>query len=186
MRTSRRLVAVVASLTLSASAALADPVNAGQWYEFRFDGPGSFATTCVGFGCVPSSGGNSVFAPDAPWTHASLVPITFTVTDAFLRINSFTVFNFAAVVGSTPAPTNVGSCGSDPAVCVVDPLTSHASFALPAGAYSFTIRNDAGTAGAAYFRIDATVTAAPEPATVVLVGGGLLALAAAARRRARA
>ena len=185
MRPSLRLATLAAALTLSASPALADPVNSGQWYEFIFGNAVSFANGCAG-GCVPSSGGNAIDAPASPWTFTSAAPFEITVTDAFNRVNLFSLFNFGTLVGSTSAPSNTGSCGSDPAVCSVDPLTSHATFALAAGAYSFEISNDLGPSGAGYFRIDPAAAVVPEPSTVALLAGGLGALAVAARRRRRA
>ena len=185
MRPTRLLPAASTFLALavSASTALADPVVSGQWYEFGFNtGPGGTAFPCAG-GCTPSSGGNAIDAPATPWTHTSAAPFTFTVTDAFLNVNSFSLFDFGVLVGSTPAATNNGSCGSDPVPCLADPLTSHAAFGIGAGAHSFTIVNNEGIGGAAYFRIDGSVTPVPEPSTVALVAGGLLGLVAAARRR---
>lgn len=53
---------------------------------------------------------------------------------------------------------------------------------LPAGTYSFWVQ-DTGTGSAAY-RFDLSVSAVPEPATVLMLLAGIAGIGAAARRRA--
>lgn len=147
-----------------AAAAPAGPIKAGgPWNEFSFATAGSFAKGCApadpaGSGCTPSSTGNSHFVGAAPWTFvAPSDGVALTVTDAFLKGDTFEIFDNGHLVGSTSAvPSNPSSCGSDPVPCSTDPTVSHATINLPGGPHSVTIK--AATSpyqtGAAYFRID--------------------------------
>ena len=132
------------------------PVPIGTlWQEFEFSGVGVSATGCGA--CTPSSGGNSQFAPAAPWTFtAPAQGAILTVTDAFTLGDVFNVFDFGFPIGSTTVVGAGGSCGSDPVVCLGDPLTSHGVFFLVPGPHSITIVPSASPfgAGAAYFRVD--------------------------------
>ena len=159
----------------------AGPVAAGTWYEFAFGAAGVPATGCLS--CVPSSGTPTVYADTPPWTFASTLPALLTVTDAFLYGDAFDVFDFGGLIGATPAVgAPGGGCGDDPALCLADPLSSHAVFILAAGAHSITITPNVSPwgGGAAYFKWDAV----PEPGTYALFGLGLAVLAAL-RARAR-
>jgi hypothetical protein len=182
-RTRWFLAVAAAGLLFTASSAQASPINVNDplWYEFGFGAPPDAAISGVGF--VPSSGGNSQFAGDPAWTFVlGAGGGAITVTDAFLRVDQFQIFDNLASLGLTSAPSGSGSCGDNPVPCLADPLTSHGIFALGAGAHSITINHVAGQAGAGYFRVDAAV---PEPATFGLLGLGVLALAAKARARRR-
>jgi hypothetical protein len=167
-----------------AAAAQADPIGTGgDWYEFLFASAESGGAVSAGTGAVPSSGGNSVYAPDPAWTFTSSSSMSLTVTDAFLYGDAFTVYDFGALVGSTPAVAIGGSSGlSDPALALLDPGLSHASFLLGSGAHSLTmVAYQTVTPGAAYFRTDAV----PEPVTLLLFGAGLLGVGIMRRRFAR-
>jgi len=137
-------------------------VISGPWNEFSFSATGSFAKGCApadsgGPGCSPSSAGNSHFASAPPWTFvAPSDGVTLTVTDAFLKGDSFEIFDSGVSIGTTSAVAASGACGSDPAVCVSDPTVSHGVFQLGPGAHSITIKaqNSPFGAGAAYFRVD--------------------------------
>jgi hypothetical protein len=143
-------------------------VNNPSWYEFGFFAPaGTFAFT--GVGTVPSEAGNSQFADSPPWTFSSSLPVLFTVTDAFTGGDSFSVFDFDLLIGSTPAVPRFDILPevSNPDVAVVNPGFSHASFPLAAGAHSITISlatTPFTAGGAAYFRIDSV----PEPSSLAL------------------
>jgi hypothetical protein len=148
----------------TAAVAPAGPITpGGPWNEFSFGGVGSFAKGCApadpgGPGCTPSSAGNSHFVGAPPWTFvAPSDGATLTVTDAFLKGDSFQVLDLGNPIGSTSAvPTNAASCGSDPVPCLADPTVSHGVFDLGPGAHSITIKalTSPFQAGAAYFRVD--------------------------------
>lgn len=130
----------------------------GPWQEFLFTTVGVNAGACTS--CTPSSGGNSVFAPASPWTFACpWAACQLTVQDAFLRGDSFNVFDNAVLIGSTSLVAASGSCPGDatnPDVCATDPLTSRGTFILLPGPHSITIQPNVSPfgGGAAYFRID--------------------------------
>jgi len=141
----------------------------GPWQEFSFTTAGVDATACGG--CTPSSGGNSTFPGNPPWTFTCPEQgCLLTVTDAFLNGDQFDVFDNAGNIGATSVVSATGSCagdGSDPAICSTDPNSSHRVFILGAGPHSLTIRPNTSpfNGGAAYFRID------PAPITVPTLSG---------------
>jgi hypothetical protein len=166
------LKALILASALSATPVFAGPVvvDNPSWYEFGFHTPvGSFAFT--GVGTAPSEAGNSQFADSPPWTFSSATPVLFTVTDAFRGGDSFNVFDFDVLIGSTPPVPrfDVSPEISNPEEAVVDARFSHASFPLAAGAHSITISLAATpftAGGAAYFRADSV----PEPSSIALAG----------------
>jgi len=154
----------------------ASPIVVGNpfWYEFGFTDPGVDATS--GAGTIPSSGGNSMYAPDPAWTFSSPSPVNLTVTDAFLEGDAFNIFDFGVLIGATPAVANTGndSGTDDPVVALTIPQLSHGVFFLAAGNHSLTIQPyQTVMEGAAFFRTDAIV---PLPDTLLLLGSGLLGL----------
>jgi len=167
-----RLIFSLTALFGFAGFATAGPivVNDPKWYEFGFGGSGTFAVD--GSSTSPSSGGNSQPASSPPWTFTSGGSVNFTVTDAFSKGDSFSVFDFGVLVGSTPFVPSGGGATDDPAVAVLDPTYSHGSFLLSPGSHSITIRADNSPfgGGAAYFRADAAVSPVPEPSTFALFG----------------
>jgi hypothetical protein len=170
-------------LLAMAMPASAGPVTVdGPWYEFAFGGPGSLATE--GSGTVPSSGGNSVYADDPPWTFAAGAPgVNLTVTDAFLYGDVFKVLDNAVVIGTTSTPGPLGDSGnSDPEVAILDPDMSHGMFYLAPGLHSITIYAIVSPygGGAGFFR----AATAPVPGALLLVGTGLLGLLPWRRRAA--
>ena len=158
--------------------AFAGPVTVGgPWYEFEFGGVGTWAFSDPG-GLIPSSGGNSVFADDPPWTlTAGAAGALLTVTDAWSKGDAFEIFDSSVSIGSTPLVASVAGSVSDPAICVLDPTISHAVFSLAAGPHSITIQTIASPygSGGAYFRADnAGAGAIPAPSALLLVMSGLL------------
>jgi hypothetical protein len=116
-----------------------------------------------------------------PWTFTPPAPVVFTIADGLLSGDYFDVFDHGVLIGSTPSVPFFGDCGLDPRVCVLDPSMSHASFVLPAGAHSITVRvHEAQILGEGFFIVEAV----PEPATVFLLGSGVALVAR--RRRALA
>jgi hypothetical protein len=186
-----------ALLLCMAGPVLADPImvdSTPPWYEFSFTGAGimargGFPVDPLGGSVVPSSAGNSQFAPAPPWTFtAGPTGVDFTVTDAFLYGDSFNVLDFGTSIGHTPPVAATGGGAADnPDVALADPLYSHATFHLDPGAHSITIITDVSPfgSGAAYFR---AVTAAPsgvvpEPGSALLFGVAALAVGGYAWRR---
>lgn len=176
----KKALLFVALTALFGLASFGGPVVTGVWYEFGFDTPPDNAVACVA--CTPSSGTLTVYADDPPWTFVLGGPGTITVTDAFLKVDSFEIFDFGASIGLTDAFTPGGTCGNDPVPCLADPDMSSGIFALGAGAHSISIRHLTGQAGAAYFLIQEKGRV-PEPATFGLMAASLAGLAVWRRRR---
>jgi PEP-CTERM motif-containing protein len=184
---------VAALLFAGAARVHADPITVPgtpPWYEFTFDGAGSFATS--GTGDTPSDAGNSQYAPNPPWTFTSATPVHVTLTDAFLTGDTFTLFDNNVNLGTTPSvPTGANTGAQDvtnPDVTSASPQWSHAVFTLPAGSHSLTIQsaNSPFGAGAAFFEVTPFVGAAvPEPSTFALFALGGLGLAGWRRWRKR-
>ena len=149
-------------------------VGNANWYEFSFSAVNVNATGCTG-SCVPSSGGNSEYAPNPPWTFTSALPVTLTVTDAWLEGDAFNIYDFGSLIGATSIVSNTGnpSGTSDPAVALGIAELSHGVFLLGTGSHSLTIQPyQIVMPGAAYFRTDAVSL----PPTILLLSSGLLGL----------
>ena len=88
------IIATATAMVMLAPQAPAAPVSVdGLWQEFEFTGAGSPAVGC-GLLCVPSSSGNSAFAPAPPWTFdGGPTLVKLTVTDAFDLGDRFEVFD---------------------------------------------------------------------------------------------
>lgn len=157
----------------------ASEITIGQWYEFRHLGPGSFGTACAPQTCSP--GVNSIFAPDPSWTFTTSDGVFVTLTDAFFAGDSFSLFDFGNLVGSTPSVGISIGCGNNPDVCLGSANVSHSVFVLSPGEHSLTIRADNAPfgPGAAFFRVDPI----PEPATLLLLSTGLAGVAMKMRKK---
>lgn len=179
---------MLAGLCLAAPAS-AGPIVVGNpnWYEFAFGAVGSFAFT--GTGTIPSTGGNSQYADNPPWTfNAGASGVLFTITDAFSKGDSFEVFDFGVSIGATPLVAQSPASITDPAITVLDPSWSSRVYALASGAHSITIQvvTSPFSGGAAYFRTDeAAPPAVPEPATISLAALAVGCVVAARRFRRR-
>lgn len=173
---------IASGLALASSGAQAGAIVTDQWYEFNFGAAGTFAGSCDG-SCVPSSGTPTTFADVPPWTFTSPSGgSVFTVTDAFLAVDRFEIFDFGVSLGLTSLESGSGDCGSDPVACIADSNFSSGVFNLGAGAHSITIKvvNSGTGGGAAYFKL---ANAVPEPASWGLMILGFAGLALARRRK---
>ncbi|MFO1187554.1 MAG: PEPxxWA-CTERM sorting domain-containing protein [Alphaproteobacteria bacterium] len=172
---------IASGLALAASGASAGAIVTDQWYEFRFGAAGTFADTCVGYGCVPTAA-PTTYADVPPWTFTSPTEgSVFTVTDAFLHVDRFEIFDFGVSLGLTSLESGSGTCGDDPVTCLGDANASSGVFNFGAGAHEITIKAvDSGAGGgAAYFLL---ANAVPEPATWGLMILGFAGLGFARRR----
>lgn len=169
--------AVALGFALVTGSASATAISIGQWYEFGFGDPGTALTS--GVGTVPGIG--SIQVGDPAWTFdcpATAPHCKLIVTDAFLSVDQFELFDGGTSLGTTSAPTPGGTCGNDQLCALADPLYSHGVFLLAAGAsYSITGMHLAGIPGAGFF-----IVTIPEPGTLVLIGAGLLMLVGMRRR----
>jgi len=162
-------------LGLGVTGASATPIATGQWYEFQFVDPGSALTACDA-SCTP--GLLSVLAPDPAWTFVCPAGgCTLVVTDAFISVDRFELFDGGSSLGTTSAPSAGGGCSNDELACLADPHYSHGTFVLAGGAHSITGLHTEGIPGAAFF-----IVKVPEPGSLLLIGAGLLVLFGLRRR----
>jgi len=160
-----------------AGTASASPIVLDQWYTFGFSGSGPDPLIAgAGFGL----GDRSIAAPDPAWTfdcptdHCKIF-----VTDGFLAVDRFEIFDFGVSLGTTSAPSGdeEHSCGTDELGCLADPQMSHGVFFVGAGAHSITGVHLFDRPGAGFLLV--TI---PEPTPLLLIGAGLLMLVAFRRR----
>ncbi len=132
---------------LVTGAASATPIVIDQWYEFGFFGGGG-DPLASGAGTTPGLLSIQVGAP--AWTFTCASACTLVVTDGFLAVDQFELFDSGSSLGSTSAPTGGSghSCSNNEVACLADPLMSHGSFLLAAGDHTITGTHLIGAPGA--------------------------------------
>jgi len=119
----------------------------GSWISITFTGPG-----------IPSEPGLSQAATPFEF-NCHQESCWLSVTDAFLPIDWFEVFDGATSIGTTPLPTDSGATCSGPDDCFASPEFSSAEFCLPPGAHSISFNDlddDPGSVypAGAFFRVE--------------------------------
>jgi hypothetical protein len=171
-------LAAALGFALMTGSASATPISIGQWYTFGFSGSG-------GDPLISGSGGftlgdRSIAIGDPAWTfdcptdHCKIV-----VTDGFLAVDRFEIFDLGLSLGLTSAPSGdaTHSCGTDELGCLADPQMSHRIFIVGTGSHEITGTHVSGIPGAGFLLV--TV---PEPGSLLLIGAGLLMLVGMRRR----
>ena len=140
------LLAMVIVAFGSINGVKADIINPfNTWYEFSFTGTVPFANGCSpadpgGLDCVPSSGGNTEFAPAPAWEFSSLNDFYLIVTDAFEAGDAFNIYNYGSLIGWTNSVSYALTYIDDPDIALLDTRFSQGYFPLLAGPYSITIK----------------------------------------------
>ena len=111
----------------------------GTWVSITFTGPG-----------IPSEPGLSAAATPFEF-NCHQESCWLSVTDGFIAIDWFEVFDGATSIGTTPLPTDdFGASCSGPDDCFADPDFSSAMFCLAPGAHSISFVDLDDDAGSVY------------------------------------
>jgi hypothetical protein len=182
------IAAVLLSTVVVALPALASSIDGyidGPWMKFLFpQGAGQDATGICN-NCSPDPTAPTVDLESPAWDFSLTGMAEFRITDAFLRGDSFAVYDGGVLKLTTPSVDEGVSCGSDPANCFGLADVSWGIFTLGSGSHSLTIKTAVSPytgGGAAFFRIDRIIST-PEPLTLILLGFGLSGLGAIRRSR---
>ena len=182
------IAAVILSTVVFAAPVSANPIKDyidGPWMKFLFpQGTGQDATGSCN-NCSPDPTAPTVDLESPSWDFSLTGMAEFRITDAFLRGDSFAVYDGGVLKLTTPSVDEGVSCGSDPANCYGLADVSWGFFTLGSGSHSLTIKTAVSPytgGGAAFFRIDRIIST-PEPLSIMLLGIGLLGLGAIRRSR---
>ena len=172
----KRLLMAVAGAVLVAGAAVshAGAITTGSWVGFCFGGADSPASV----GCqndATQTSGNA-------FTFSLLTPMVLAVTDAFQFGDTFSVFEGATLLFSTPiVPVNAITGTSNPDIAFADPGFSHGSILLGVGSHSIDIFADVSPFGGGGGYVSVGVI--PEPEIYAMLAAGLGLMGYVARRR---
>ena len=110
------IAVVLLSTVVFALTASAGPIDtdSNKWFEFKFEEPGTWAGACTDSTCIASLAENSVYLGDPAWTFNLGSSAELKITDAFLKGDSFNVYDFGTLIIEMPAVLAIGACGDDP------------------------------------------------------------------------
>lgn len=179
----RLLVGLVVSGWLLVGSAIASPVKLNTWYEFKLAGEGK-PLQASDVTLIPFFDVFSLQAPEAPWEFTLVDDGSLIVTDAFLSIDQFEIFDQGHLLGTTSVPTAGSDCFESLGCALFDPAFSKSVFYLDAGFHAITGVQILGRVGAGAFIIISS-TPIPLPAGLPLFLTGLAVLRFVSRWRPR-
>lgn len=177
----RILLGALTGVWLTAGIASASPVILDTWYEFKLAGEGK-PLGASDDTLIPFFDVFSLPAPDAPWEITLRRDSLLIVTDAFLSIDRFAIYDHGNLMGMTSEPLPGADCFESLGCALFDPAFSKSVFYLDAGFHSITGLQLSGLVGAGAFII---TTAVPLPSGLPLLLSSLALLGFASLRRQR-